>query len=154
MGMKLSLKNGFSIVEVLIATVVLALAICGILSAYTTCLILISTSKNVSVATNAAQGVIEEIRSTPFTQIIDDFNGMIFTVNDVPSSRGVVYVTTTAPFGNAELLGVTVSVCWRQGNKIIGEDTNLNGVLNAGEDVNGNGMIDSTVQLKTQVVNR
>ena len=154
MGVKLSSKNGFSIVEVLIATVVLALAICGILGAYTTCLVLVTTSKNVSAATNAAQGVIEEIRSTPFVDIINDFDGMIFTVNDIPSSRGVVYVTDTGALGSSELLGVTVSVCWQQGNKIIGEDANLNGVLDAGEDVNGNGMIDSTVQLKTQVVNR
>jgi len=65
---------------------------------------------------------------------------------------GVVYVDDTA---NSELLDVTVSVCWRQGNKVIGEDTNLNGVLDVGEDtIIANNIIDSTVELVTQVANR
>ena len=53
-----------------------------------------------------------------------------------------------------EFLLVTISVCWRQGSRIIGEDLNLNGALDAGEDTNGNGIIDSTVELVTQVANR
>ncbi|PIP19001.1 MAG: hypothetical protein COT38_00965 [Candidatus Omnitrophica bacterium CG08_land_8_20_14_0_20_41_16] len=150
--MKLKAKSGFSLVEVLMATAILAFALVGILGTYVTCLVLVTTSKNVNAATNAAQGVIEEIRSTPFTQVIADYNGMTFVVNDIPSSVGVVYVDDTA---NSELLDVTVSVCWRQGNKVIGEDTNLNGVLDVGEDtIIANNIIDSTVELVTQVANR
>ena len=44
-----------------------------------------------------------------------------FIINDIPSSRGVVYVDDTDP----ELIEVTVSACWNQGNRIIGEDTDL-----------------------------
>ena len=150
--MKLKAKSGFSLVEVLMATAILAFALVGILGTYVTCLVLVTTSKNVNAATNAAQGVIEEIRSTPFTQVIADYNGMTFVVNDIPSSVGVVYVDDTA---NSELLDVIVSVCWRQGNKVIGEDTNLNGVLDVGEDtIIANNIIDSTVELVTQVANR
>jgi len=134
------------------ATAILAFTLVGILSTYVTCLVLITTSQNVNAATNAAQGIIEEIRSTPFTQAVANYNGMVFTVNDVPSSVGVVYVDDST---NAEFLDVAVSVCWRQGNRVIGEDANLNGTLDAGEDTMiANGIIDSTVQLKTQVANK
>ncbi len=134
------------------ATAILAFTLVGILSTYVTCLVLITTSQNINAATNAAQGIIEEIRSTPFPQLVANYNGMTFIVNDIPSSRGVVYVDDTT---NAEFLDVTVSVCWRQGNRVIGEDTNLNGSLDAGEDtIITNGIIDSTVQLKTQVANK
>jgi Tfp pilus assembly protein PilV len=147
-------ERGFSLAEALVATGIMAFALVGILCTYTTCLVLINTSKNVNAATNAAQGIIEEIRSTPFTQIMPNYNGMLFTVNDVPSSIGVVYINNSTAPASADLMLATVSICWRQGNKTIGEDVNLNGVLDAGEDLNGNGIIDSTVQLKTMVVRR
>jgi len=143
-------KKGLTLPEMLLAAVIASFALCGILLTYVTCMDTVKTSKNVSIATGAAQGLIEEIRSTPFPQIIANYDRLTFNVNGIPSSRGIIYVDDTDP----ELLLITVSVCWRQDNRIIGEDTNLNGVLNAGEDTNGNGIIDSTVELVTQVVNR
>ncbi len=150
-------KKGFALPEVLLAAVIASFALCGILLTYIACMDTVKTSKNVSIATSAAQGLIEEIRSTPFPKIAltraqdaQGFKNLTFTVNGIPSSSGIVYVDDTDP----ELLLVTISVCWRQGNRIVGEDINLNGALDAGEDTNGNNMIDSTVELVTQVVNR
>ncbi len=144
-------NRGFSLAEILLAVAILAFAFCGILAMHTTCFVLMATSKNVNIATNAAQGLIEEIRSAPFTQIISDYNGLNFIVNNIPSSRGVVYVDDTDP----ELLEVTISVCWKQGKRIIGEDTNLNGVLDSGEDKSPyNQIIDSPVELVTRIANR
>ena len=127
--MKLNSRSGFSFVEVILAVTIMAFALVGILGTYLTCLKLITTSENVNAATNAATGVIAEIRSTPFTQVIDDFNGMIFTVNGIPSSRGVVTIDDSV---NTELLEVKINVSWRQG----GSPT------------------DSAIELKTQVANR
>jgi len=143
-------KKGFSLPEMLLAAVITSFALCGILLTYITCMDAVKSSKNVSIAAGAAQGLIEEIRSTPFPQIVARYNLLNFAVNDIPTSSGIVYVDDSNP----EFLLVTVSVCWRQGNRIIGEDANLNGILDAGEDINGNGMIDSTVELVTQVANR
>jgi Tfp pilus assembly protein PilV len=143
-------KKGFVLVELMLATVITAFAVCGILLTYITCIDLIKTSRNASIATSAAQGLVEEIRSTPFPQIITQYNHLSFIVNGITSSRGIVYVNDADP----EFLLVTVSVCWRQGNRMIGEDINLNGTLDAGEDINGNGIIDSTVELVTRVANR
>ena len=141
---------GFTLMEVLLAAAILASAISAILMTYYSCFVLISTSKNINITANAAMGLMEEIRSSAFPRIVDDYNGLNFIVNNIPQSRGVVYVDDTNP----ELLQVTISVCWRQGNRVIGEDTNLNGQLDAGEVDNGNNIIDSPVQLVTIIANR
>jgi len=143
-------KKGFVLPEVLLATIITAFAVCGILLTYIAGMDLIRTSKNASIATSAAQGLMEEIRNTPFPDIVTNYDHLRFSVNSIPSSSGIVYVDDTDP----EFLLVTISACWRQGNRLIGEDINLNGVLDAGEDANGNGIIDSTVELVTQVANR
>ena len=137
--------------EMLLAVAILAYILCGMLAMYISCFDLISTSRNMSIATNAAEGLMEQIRSYNFTQIASDYDQLTFTVNGLPAQNmGVVYVNDTNP----ELLQVTISVCWRQKGRIIGEDTNLNGVLNGAEDVNGNNIIDSPVELVSLIVNR
>ena len=140
------LSYGFTLVELLVSVAILTFALCGILVTYSSCVTLVKTSKNVNSATNAAQAVIEEIRTYLFDDIAG-YDGTSYPVTDIPEGRGVVYVDDTNP----ELLEVRTSVCWRQGNRVIGEDTNLNGVLNAGEDANGNGVIDSAVTLVTLI---
>lgn len=147
---KRNFRKGFTIIEMLIALAVLIVAISSILVTYMACFMLIDTIKNINIATNAAQGMVEEIRSSTFTDAVTNYNGLNFTVNDIPSSMGVVYIDDTNP----ELLEVTVSVCWRQRNRVIGEDANLNGSLDTGEDANGNGIIDSPVELTTRIANR
>lgn len=148
--MRLTTKKGVTLVEMLLAAVILAYAVCGILALHVSCFDLVSTSKNISIAVNASQGLMEEIRNASFPQIFDNYNNLNFTVNTMSSNRGVVYVDDTDP----ELLRVTISVCWNQRNRIIGEDRNLNGALEAGEDANNNGVIDSPAQLVTLVANR
>ena len=144
-------SQGLSLVEVLIATGILAFVLCAVLYVYTLCSALITTSKNVNIATNAALGLMEEIRCSSFADIPEDYNGLIFMLNDVPESRGVVYVYDANP----ELLTVTISVCWRQNaDRVIGEDVNLNGVLDENEDANDNGIIDSPVEMVTRIANR
>jgi len=143
-------EKGFALPEMLLAALIASFALCGILLTYIACMDSIKISKNASIATSAAQGLIEEIRSTPFPQIVTNYDRLGFTVNGIANNRGIVYVDDSNP----ELLLITVSVCWQQGNKIIGEDLNLNGALDAGEDSNGNNIIDSTVKLVTQVANR
>jgi prepilin-type N-terminal cleavage/methylation domain-containing protein len=167
--MKKLSQKGFSLPEVLLAAAILAFTLCGILATYVACFKLITISKNASIATATAQGLLEEIRATPFPQIttmqlsvggttyspsISSCNSNLsvwnFPYNMPLNSRVALYVDDTLP----DRLQVTISVCWRQGTNVIGEDTNLNGVLNAGEDKNGNCIIDSTVELVTYIVNR
>ena len=53
-----------------------------------------------------------------------------------------------------DLIQVEVVVCFQAGRKIVGEDHNLNGVLDSGEDVNADKKISSPVSLKTLITNR
>jgi prepilin-type N-terminal cleavage/methylation domain-containing protein len=161
-------KLGFTLAEVLLAVAILAFALCGILATYLACFNLTITSKNVNLATSAAQGMIEEIRNTPFPQMVDDHQVQIggqfynltvvsaslyrlnFMVNNMPQNMGVLYINQADP----DFITATVEVSWKQGNSVIGEDTNLNGILNSGEDKNGNNLLSSTVELVTRIVNR
>ena len=149
-GSRKRAQGGLTLTEVLLSMIILAFVVSGILTAYISCAALVTTSKNVNIATNAAFGLIEEIRSSSFADIVDDYNGLNFVVNDIPSSRGVVYVDDTDP----EFLKVTISVCWRQGTRIIGGDLNLNGAVEPGEYADNDGIFDSPVQLATQIANR
>jgi prepilin-type N-terminal cleavage/methylation domain-containing protein len=144
-------NRAFTLVEVLAATAILAVAICGVLLVYSSCSALLVTSKASNIALDAAMQMMEDIKAHPFVDIADHYNGMKFSVNGLPNKNmGVVYVNDTNP----EFLLVTISVCWKQGGRVIGEDTDLDGNLDAGEDKNGNGMIDSPVELVTRIVNR
>lgn len=141
---------GFTLLEIMIATAVLVIALTAILASYIACFELIAISKNLSLAMNACQAKIEEIRDFAFTQIPTFYNNYTFEVAQMPagSSKGVVLVDSSDP----DLLQVTVTVCWRQPNgRVIGEDKNLNGILDASE---GSGTIDSPAQLVTLITQR
>ena len=136
-------KNGFSLIELLISAAIFLVALTGILISYITCLELSHVSKNTSTALHAAKNRLEDIKNTAFNQIKATYDNVTFTTAGL-NGMGVSYVDDTNP----RLLKITVSFCWKQpSGRMIGEDTNLNGQLNAGEDKNGNGLIDSPVEL-------
>ncbi|MEW6170402.1 MAG: prepilin-type N-terminal cleavage/methylation domain-containing protein [Candidatus Omnitrophota bacterium] len=136
-----SLK-GFTLIEVMMALAILAFCLTGMLLTYIGLLALSETSRNLSLAVNVAQTKVEELRNQPFDSLVN-FNGTTF---DVPgfaagSAKGRIEVTDT---DYADLKQVRIVSCWRQrGGRLIGEDVNLNGVLNDGEDQNGNNILDS-----------
>ncbi len=131
MGRKLNSEKGFSIAEVLLATAIAVFAICGMLLMYVVSVDLILTSKNASIATSAAQGIIEEIRAfpVPFKCLQEDYNcsssfcqnncekggynNFPFVVNGIQSSVGVVHVIDDAL--DSKL--ITVNVSWPQNNR-------------------------------------
>ncbi len=59
---------------------------------------------------------------------------------------------TAETFNNATMLDIHVAASWRfRGRCIGGEDRNCNSVLDAGEDINGNGWLDTPVMVSTRV---
>jgi len=115
--MKLRLpEKGFTLMEVMLAVAITAIALCGILATYMACFTMIKTSKNASIATSAAQGLMDEIRNAPFPLIKSTYNGAAFTpVSNLPQNNVAVDVDDSDP----ELLKVTVNISWREGNIII-----------------------------------
>ena len=145
--------KGFTLIEVMLAAAFLVIVLSGLLATYISCFELISLSRNLTFATNAAQMKIEEIRDYSFSHIYSDYDNTTFNVSEITpgNSRGVIYVNNKNP----ELLLVTISVCWDQrSGRIIGEDLNLDGNLDAGEDANGNSIIDSPAQIVTLIAAR
>lgn len=136
-------NQGFTLPELMVAAMIMVLAFMGILYTYARYLELDELSRNTSLALQASQDKIEAIKNTAYDQIVATYNNQTFTYTGI-NGRGSIRIVDTNP----KLMLVTVTFCWRQSNgRLMGEDKNLNGVLNTGEDANANGTIDSPVQL-------
>lgn len=134
-------KTGFTLIEVVIAMLVVFIAVIGLLAAYASSFELVETARNTTYALNEAQEMIEEIRGHNFFDIFDDYDDTNFTVDGISAgnSNGLVEVDDTDP----DLLAVTVTVCWRQrSGRIIGGDSSLNPLSS------------SPVRLVTYIANR
>jgi type II secretory pathway pseudopilin PulG len=152
-------KRGFTLLELMLSAAILIVAIGGLLSAYILCFHLTETAKNTTLATNAIQLKLEEIRDTDFDEIITDYDHTTFTVNGFSAGQAIGSITVESI--TTDLLMVTVSVCWRQsGNRIMGEDNGggggvaLSGYLEGTEDTNANGIVDSPAMISTLMINR
>ncbi len=142
-----SYRSGLTLVEVIIATAVFLTAAVGILYSFAKCLELNELGRGTTVAIQSMKNKMETIKSSDFSQIYTTFNNTTFLITGL-NGIGVVYVDNS----NAHLLEVRVVFCWRLPNgRVIGEDLNLNGVLDTGEDKNGNGEIDSYAQMVTRI---
>ncbi|HSV43529.1 MAG TPA: type II secretion system protein [Candidatus Bathyarchaeia archaeon] len=149
--MKRKINNrGATLVEVLVTAAILAVAVTGILMSYLQCMELTEVAKNMSRAVQAAQTRMEQIRSTPYTTIKATYDNIGFSVSGL-NGYGASFVNDTA----GDLLEIRVVVCWKQKNgRVYGEDANLNGLLNVGEDENSNGVLDSPVMLVARLYER
>ena len=104
--------------------------------------------RNSQLALSAINSEIEDIKNTDFNTIVATYDNATFSAPAGLTGIGKVYIDDSNP----ELFVVKVLFCWRQSNRrIIGEDTNLNGTLDAGEDKNANNQLDSYVQVQTQI---
>ena len=142
--------DGFTLVELVVAAGILVVAITGILISYVRCMELNEVSKNMSLCLQSAESKLSEIKSTDFTLVKTTFHQISFNVSGI-DAKGVSYVDDSDP----ELLEVVVSISWQQKNgRIFGDDANLNGTIESGEDSDGNFMLDSPVQLTTYIFDR
>jgi hypothetical protein len=136
-----------SLPELMVATTVFLIAVVAILFSYIKCAQLQDMGRNISLTTAAVKNKMEEIKDTSFSTIYATYNQKTFTTTGV-KGIGVIYVNNSNP----DLLVVKIAFCWKQPTGlVIGEDKNLNGVLDAGEDKDGTGQIDSYVQISTQI---
>ena len=143
-------QNGFTLVELLIVTGILTYVIVALLKLF----IYTSTSAqlggNKTLALNEAQNKIEEIRNYSFDDAALAYSSMGSPGNTFDLSqltgKGVVTIDSSVD----DLLTIEVAVCWKDKyNRIVGEDEDLDGALDIGEDANGNDKIDSPVMLVT-----
>ncbi|MFH1201427.1 MAG: prepilin-type N-terminal cleavage/methylation domain-containing protein [Candidatus Omnitrophota bacterium] len=148
-----NLKKGISLLEILIAVSILAIVAVTFLQGFIGCIKLSSMLKESLYALSSVQAKIEEIRNHNFLDIYNYYSGIgrTFKISGLNSqdNMGTVLVDNTNP----NLLKVIVLVCWRHmDGRIIGEDGNLDGILQLQEDLNNNTKIDSPVSLATYII--
>ena len=142
-------------IELMVAIFILAVVIVGLLQLFIQTSVLAEMSRNKTFAISAAQSKIEEIRNHTYSSIATDYAfggtpGNTFTPTGL-TGKGVIYIDSS----NAALLQVDVVVCWRSKyNRIVGEDLDLDGVLDPGEDTDGDNRIDSPAVVSSLIAQR
>ncbi|MDP6686069.1 MAG: hypothetical protein QGI05_03855 [Candidatus Omnitrophota bacterium] len=143
-------NSGLTLLELMIATAITIVALCGLLAIFTSLFSLNETAKNLTVSTVACQDKMEEIRNADFATLYTTYNGTNFDPFgfQLQEAKGDVYIDNTDP----DLLAVYVSVSWTDhSNRIIGEDSDLDGSLDTGEDLNGDGRLSSPAEIATLI---
>lgn len=114
-----SLYKGFTLVELLLATAILALVLTGILALFINCVFLNEANRNLAIATSHAQYIMEEIRDTDFDSIDSAITGETWDLseNEIKSPPYNLTAlideqidTNITQSGNP--LGVSVRVSW------------------------------------------
>ena len=155
-------EAAFSLVELLIVVWILAFVMTAMIQLFIYTSVEAEMAGNKTLAVSEAQNKIEEIRNSNYANIVTNYSsggtpGNIFTPTSF-TGKGVVYLDTNGSFINStssELIGIKVVVCWRNKyGRVVGEDTNLNGQKDAGEDLNGNNQLDSPVVLMSMITRR
>ena len=155
------LRGGFTLIEALITTFVLASVGSALVYAIIQCSDLQETSRNLTIATSASQARIEQIRNTEFANIITNFDGdaNVFDINGL-DGKGRVDASYVSGSGS-NLIDIRVAICWRQrGGRIMGEDNGagggsvLDGQLNGTEDADSDGEMDSPCVVYAAIANK
>ena len=149
-------KSGVSLVEILVAGFILAFVIVLIIKGMTYNSSIIDRNLQITLALSQAETVMERLRNHEYKSITNDFgaNGMygpVFSLNGI-DGIGAVNLNNI----NDDLIQVDIIISWRDDitGRILGEDKNLNGRLDGGEDTNNNGILNSPVSLSSLIANK
>jgi type II secretory pathway pseudopilin PulG len=153
-----------TLVEVLVASAIFAFCLSGLLLTYMNMFILTDISRDTTIANNVLQAKLEAARTVDFGTIsswCNSNNGFavvnndfLFGGNPIVIGKGNITSSSVAdPFTNItypDLLKVRVVISFKSRTRVIGEDQNLNGILDTGEDdsryPNGAGQLDSPIE--------
>lgn len=148
-------EQGLTMVELMIVVMILVFVVTGMVQTFLYSSTIADIARNKTLAVTDASSKLEQIRNHPFDDITTDYvsggtPGDLFDLTTL-TGKGKIYIDTTDP----ELLVVKVVVCWQNKyNRILGEDLDFDGVLDAGEDVDGDGEISSPLELVTYVAEK
>lgn len=146
-------KSGFTLLELMIAVAVIIIALAGLLAVFSHLMYLNENARKLTLAVTACQDKLEEMRNSNFSTLYATYNGTSFNPNGFSAgeAKGAISINNSNP----NLLQVCVNVSWRtRSNRVIGEDKNLNGMLDAGEDINPNNRLDSPAEIITLMCQR
>ena len=113
-GDKMKKENGFTLIEVMVAMVVLLIGILGVMVMQYNSIIGNSTSMGLRVATSLTTGMMEQLQGTPYNNLA---NGSDIPYNyadpasNIASRAGVVYTRSWWVLPGCSELGATVNLC-------------------------------------------
>lgn len=160
MGVKIlgkinSTQKGFTLVEVLVSAAMLVIVVLGVSQLFVYCSLLTDTSGNLTIAMSEAQSKMDEIRNSTYSTIATNYasggsSGNTFDLTQT-TGKGAIYIDSS----NTSLLQVKITVSWRDRNRrIVGEDLDLDGALDGGEDTNSSGQLDSPATIICLIAQR
>jgi type II secretory pathway pseudopilin PulG len=138
-----SLREGFMLVELMMAVLIMVIVFVGYLHLFIYCLSLAETSRNITLANAEAQNKLEEMRNrNPDTVVADyssgGFYGDTFNLTQLNGTGTIYFPAPTI----ADLINVEIVIAWTDSkNRAIG-----------GTDTDGDTRIDSPVELKSIIV--
>lgn len=110
--------SGFTLAELLIATLILSFALTQILILFMNCMNSNEASRNLSTAVTHAEYVLEDIRNTNFSSIATNISNGTFNYANAAAVtaaglQALKSETITAQYSGSNPLNVTVTVSWQ-----------------------------------------
>ena len=154
----ISNKKGFTLVELVFATVMLGFALANILYVFVQCQELGRIAREKTVAMSLLQVKMEDFRTRGHADVETLYN---VTAVGVPAEtfslaplNGVaaVYISQFTA-GNSDLLEIKIVGSWF-GSRMFGEDLDLDGVEDTGEDADGDGDFSSIATVTSLIADK
>ncbi len=147
-------SEGFTLVEVLLAATILAVALCGFLLTYLHMFTFTDLIRDADLAESALRAKAEEIKNMNFDNLLlanGPFNLTDYGFPSYAQSRGSVQITPNFAGYTGALTKVRITATYLSRNRTIGEDVNFNGILESVEDKNNNTRLDSSMEMVTLI---
>jgi len=140
-------KEGFTLVELAIGIAVFAIAACGVLPLYIYTSSIAESAGEVISVMNMAKA---ELENNILTANFDNLSSYSVLSNNLHGESTACEVVNYG--GNADLKQVVIAISYRnKSGRVVGEDQNLNGQLDAGEDTNLDARLSSPCQIFTVI---
>lgn len=105
-------NKGFTLVEILVAVLILAVGVCGIAALQTRNVRTTGFNKDASIATGLVQKKLEDLKNEPFDSVVPNTTGV------VDSGMTVTWNVATTGSAPNRYKDVTATVAWGQGQSI------------------------------------
>jgi type II secretory pathway pseudopilin PulG len=125
-------RGAFTYLEVLVALVILSLGLIALLSSYAYMVNTTEYSRRATIATQAAQSEMAQVRSLGYswlTYMIATGTTTINANSDLPSALAPGTMTATLYQRSTTIVRVNVTVTWRQNAKVTGGSIALSSLV-------------------------
>ena len=111
-------QKGFSLIELMVAVAILAMAIFGIFHAYSAGFMGMADARDRTVATNYAQEKMEDIKNIPFSDIDNYIINNNGSIKELSGKIFTIYIESEAYEVNDDLKKITTRVSWDEDKEV------------------------------------